>query len=285
MPEIDPPHVYVALVPVLDTTRPDFRAAAWRVVESGERFRQLQERMPELSEEWKGYPAVRAPKSAPTELQLSLKHWKWSQMTSARALTFLASEVLHHARIALDYCAYHVVWLDGGKPRDDTKFPLVEDSSRWGKEKRNGLPGITPEHAKWIREIQPFAGVEWTRKLAELSNRDKHRMAVEVNPVYRCRVDRSKLYSDPLDDPDFWGFAVDEAHLELTIAPAMSQNPGEAVGLPLEPTLVEIVRGVTDLVNRFLIEAGYNPISLHSGNSDGPEGHDEPPQEPRKSSR
>jgi hypothetical protein len=167
------------------------------VVEAAERLRKLLERMPELSNEWKGHPVVRAPKSAPHELQLSLEDWHWSQMPSARTLTFLASEVLHHARIALDYCAYHVVWLDGGRPREGTKFPLVEDQSRWGKEKRGALPGVTPEHAEWIRDVQPFTGVDWSRKLLELSNRDKHRMAVEVVPIYRCRGGSEQVVCGP----------------------------------------------------------------------------------------
>lgn len=269
MPELEPQDVHLALVPVLDTTRSNFRPAGWRVVEAGQRLREIQQRMPEVAKEWMGHPVVRAPKSAPHELQLSLDSWSWSQMPSARALTLLASEVLHHARTALDYCAYHVVWLDGGRPRDDTKFPLVEDRDRWGKEKRKALPGITSEHAAWIEEVQPFASVDWARNLLELSNRDKHRMAVEVVPIYRCRVNRGKLFADPVGDPDFWGFAVDDPRLDLTIAPAMRQNPGEGAGLPLDVTLAEILQGVTNLVNRFLAEAGYSSISL---SFDGPHG-------------
>jgi hypothetical protein len=75
------------------------------------------------------------------------------------------------------------------------------------------------------------------------------------------------LFADPLGDPEFWGFAVSETRLELTIAPAMNRKPGEHAGLPLDVTLAEILRGVTDLVNRFLTEAGFSAISL---SVDGP---------------
>lgn len=258
----EPTNAYLALVPVLDTTRPNFRPAGWRVVQAGQRLREIQEHIPDLPKDWKGHPVVRAPKSAPNELELSLQDWNWSQMPSARALTLLASEMLHHARIALDYCAYHVVWLDGGQLRADTKFPLVTDQNRWGKEKRNALPGITPEHADWIRAMQPFLGVDWSARLLELSNRDKHRMAVEVVPTYRCRVDRGKRFADSLGDPNFWGFAVEDPKLDLNIAPAMSQGTSAEAGLPLEQTLVDILRGVADLVNRFLTEAGFSAVSL-----------------------
>lgn len=267
--EPEMPNVHLALVPVLDTSRPNFRPAAWRVVEAAHRFARLQQLMPELAREWQGHPVVRAPKSEPAALQLSLEDWSWSQMPSARSLTFLASEVLHHARTALDYCAYHAVWLDGGEPRGGTKFPLVQDRGRWAKEKRSALPGITPEHAEWILQLQPFEGVEWSRNLVELSNRDKHRMAVEVIPVYRCRVDPERVYADPLGDPDFRGFAVLDARLELTISPAMTDGAGERASLPLEVTLADILKGVTDFVNRFLDEAKYEPIALSFDGSSG----------------
>ena len=108
--------IYLALVPVLDTSRPNFKSAGWRVFEAGERLREIVRRIPDLGSEWRGYPVVRAPKSTPAELQISVQEWQWSHMPTARALTLLASEVLHHARIALDYCAYHAVWLDSGTP-------------------------------------------------------------------------------------------------------------------------------------------------------------------------
>jgi hypothetical protein len=60
--------VYLPLVPVLDTSRPNFRSAGWRVVEAGERLREIGRRIPDLGEEGKGYPVVRAPKSAPTDM-------------------------------------------------------------------------------------------------------------------------------------------------------------------------------------------------------------------------
>lgn len=228
-------------------------------------MQELQERMPEVAHEWRGHPVVRAPKSAPEEMQLTLENWDWSQMPSARALTMLASELLHHARIALDYCAFHVVWLDRGAPRDGTKFPLVSEQDRWAKERRNALPGITAEHVEWVRQVQPFAGVGWSTDLLKLSNRDKHRMAVEVVPTYRCHVDPAKRFADPLGDPEFWGYAVDSPRLELNIAPAMSAGMGPAAPdtrLPMDETLGAILAGVTEVVNRFLVEAGYTPIAL-----------------------
>jgi hypothetical protein len=243
------------------------------VVQAAERLAQIQERMPDVAREWRGHPIARAQKSTPGQLELSLQDWNWHQLPSARMLTMLASESLHHARIALDYIAYHAVWLDGGKARDGTKFPLVTDASKWGKEKRSSLPGITEQHAAWIREIQPFEGVGWSADLVQLSNRDKHRMAVEVVPTYRCQVDYSRLYPDPLGDAGYNGYAVHDARLELNIAPAMAEGESTVKPLPLDETLAKIVAGVCTLTNRFLVQAGYQPISLTWGPEEAPVHH------------
>jgi hypothetical protein len=256
--------LYFALVPVLDTSKPNFKSAGWRVVEAAERLNAVIKTIPNLGQEWTGHPVVRAPKSSPDDLLVTTVEWQWSQLPTARALTLLASEVLHHSRVALDYCAFHAVWLDRGSPSDKTKLPLVRDRSKWSDERRRSLPGINSTHLQWIEEVQPFANVEWSHRLVELSNRDKHRMAVEVVPTYRFRVNKAKRYADPLGDPTFCGFAVEDAKLDLRIAPAMAtattgrSNPD----FPLEETLLTIVQGVAALVNRFLQEAGFEPVVI-----------------------
>lgn len=258
----EPDNVYFALVPVLDTKQPNFRSAGWRAVEAVECLNGIVAAIPALSAEWKGYPAVRAPRSAPDQLELSLIDWDWSHLPTARKLTMLASEVLHHARIALDYCAFHMVWKDGGEPRDGTQFPLLKDPARWGKEKRKVLPGITDQHASWVRDVQPFNAVPWSAALLELSNRDKHRLAVDVVPTYRCRVDKSRRYGDPLGDSTYWGYRVEDTELELNIAPAMKSGQGDPATMHLEKTLASIVVGVVSLVNKFLNESGISEIDL-----------------------
>ena len=250
------------IVPVLDDGKPNFRPAAWRVIAAGERMSEIQRRIPDLADEWKGHPNVRAPRDRPDEIEISLVDWHWSQMPTARVLTNLASEVLHHARVALDYCAYHAVWQDGGSARDNTKFPLVTDTNRWGKERRSSLPGLNHEHTKWIRDVQPFENVEWSTNLVTLSNRDKHRLAVDIIPIYQFLIEPKKLFADQLCDPGYFGFEEESVQLSLNIAPSLKEKVGSKAGLPLESTLLGILHGVVELVNRFLLEAGYSPIVL-----------------------
>lgn len=258
----EPDDIYLALVPVLDTRQPNFRSAGWRAVEAAECLKEMIEAIPALPAEWKGYPAVRALRSTPDQLEVSLIDWEWSHLPTARKLTMLASEVLHHARIALDYCAFHMAWKDGGVPRDGTHFPLLKDPAKWSKEKRKALPGITDEHANWVHDVQPFNRVPWSAALLELSNRDKHRLAVDVIPTYRCRVDKSRRYGDPLGDSSYCGYRVEDTKLELNIAPAMSSSQADAATMPLEKTLASIVVGVVSMVNRFLKEDGISGIDL-----------------------
>lgn len=253
-------NLYVALVPVLDSSKPNFRAAGWRAVEAAHRFQVLLEKLPNLGEEWKGHPVARASKLALDQIELSVVDWNWSHTPAARAMTLLASEILHHSRVALDYCAYNMVWLDGGEPKKGTSFPLVTDESKWSRERRRALPGISVEHAEWVRGLQPFRGVEWSSNLAQLSNRDKHWMAADVLASYRCRVDKSRAYADPLGDDAYVGYEISEPKLELSIAPAMGSSAGAA--LPLKETLVGIINGVVDVVNLCLSEVGVEKISV-----------------------
>ena len=81
-------------------------------------------------------------------------------------------------------------------------------------------------------------------------------------PTYRCWVDERSTMQTRSVIRRSGGFAVEEARLELMIAPAMTDTPERQPSLPLEEPLAGSVRGVTDLVNRFLVEAGLRPIVL-----------------------
>jgi len=71
--------------------------------------------------------------------------------------------------------------------------------------------------------------------LVELSNRDKHTSAVEVIPTYRCWVDERSTMQTRSVIRRSGGFAVEEARLELMIAPAMTDTPERQPNLPLGP--------------------------------------------------
>src|SRR5262249_41682639 len=52
-------------------------------------------------------------------------------------LSILVGETIYNLRSALDYLAYELVYLDGGKPKSDTNFPIIDTEKQW----RNFLSG------------------------------------------------------------------------------------------------------------------------------------------------
>lgn len=58
----------------------------------------------------------------------------WSElnrMSQQGQVETLASEVIQHLRIALDYLAYQLAWLDSGLQQERTQFPIVDQSAQW----------------------------------------------------------------------------------------------------------------------------------------------------------
>jgi hypothetical protein len=113
----------------------------------------------------------------------------------------VASEVIQHLRIALDYLAYQLAWLDSGLQQQRTQFPIVDQSAQWSSRCRQDLPGVHRAHLDLIRQYQPFAGCSWTRELRDLSNTDKHRFVVDVSTNFSgtFTYDLSELAPDPSD--------------------------------------------------------------------------------------
>lgn len=241
---------------------PDFSMVAWRMMEASARMVEFRELLPQVQADWTGYMEVRAPLGSPMKIEMRLREWQWNHMPSARRLTFIASEIVHHVRVSLDYIAYNAVWLAKGEPRSHTKFPIVTQSEKWNQERRKGIPGVKEHHREWVEEVQPFKGVEWTKNLLDLSNQDKHRTAVELIPLYSARFDPSKIFADPAGDPTYRGFQAEHPRVEMRIVPAMEPERGGPPGADVGQILGGLIEGGVGLVNKFITEAGYTPMEL-----------------------
>jgi hypothetical protein len=87
----------------------------------------------------------------------------------------LIGEIAHHLRASLDYLVYRLAILDSGSVQDHTQFPLEKYPKRFRSKKPHPfLKGINAAHTANIERLQPYNGVNWTRNLADISNRDKH---------------------------------------------------------------------------------------------------------------
>jgi hypothetical protein len=87
----------------------------------------------------------------------------------------LVGEVTYNLRAALDYFIYELAAIDSGMIQDGTQFPIEDTPEGFKRRRATFLKGVSDEHVALIDRLQPHAGCHWTKRLASLSNPDKHR--------------------------------------------------------------------------------------------------------------
>jgi hypothetical protein len=96
-------------------------------------------------------------------------------------ISTLIGEVVQNLRTALDYLVYELASLDAKRTVDRTQFPVADTEERFEDLLgRYNLKVLTPEHIGAIKRLQPCDGCQWTRRLSDLSNPDKHRHLTAV---------------------------------------------------------------------------------------------------------
>ena len=251
-------------VPQVQRDSPSLEPVALRLISSVFKINEFAELSADLISSWPGFdPALRAPRGQdqPEFTNANLVGYPSLDARARMQLAHQASECINHVRTALDYLAFNMVWADSGSRHEGTKFPLRTKAAGYGKEKRESLPGLSPEHHEWIERIQPFNGTEWTRALVELSNRDKHRIAIDIVPSFEFTLDRSVPIRDPLGDPSYRGFSISKTTVDLLLADALEATPGNP-HLQADHTLRVIVAGAINLVNLFLADWGDSEIKV-----------------------
>ena len=151
----------------------------------------------------------------------------------------MVSETLHHLRCALDHVAYNLAWLDSGRPREMTAFPISPTVTRWRNRVDRDLPGVKAPNVERVKAFQPFMGCAWSGTLAEFSNFDKHRMLVEVSRSHSAIFKPSDAYLDPATGKMIQPTTEVEGYLALP-------DDSEAT-----PALRELLIGVTQCVFSF----------------------------------
>jgi hypothetical protein len=160
----------------------------------------------------------------------------------------LTGETVYHLRTAFEYLAYHLVWLDNGRPFRGSAFPIVKDTDpkKWMKAKER-IPGLTPVHLQQIRSLQPFAGCSWTGELSTLSNADKHRspLRIRIPTVAVMPLTPPVLVPDPMDQTHY-----------IVEAPAPPVEVTTNDGRDLHQLLRQITQRVAETVNSFCPDFG-----------------------------
>lgn len=190
------------VVPVyIGDDSPSLEPSKYRLQQAVIRLKQLHEMFEELAALAAANPMtirldkqlVDAGKWADPELNWSGAFADARLQHQARLLT---GEVVYHLRTALDYLAYHLVWLDRGKVYTHSQFPIVGASDRWAKDRKQ-VPGLTAAHLEQIRQLQPFVGCAWTKRLASLSNVDKHRSTLKLRFATGAAFKLSDIVASP----------------------------------------------------------------------------------------
>lgn len=236
----------------------------WRLDQASLRINEFRERLPGAVADWDGeHPQVRAPWAAPGDFTTAgntLTSWAYHDNHSGH-LTMLASEAVHHLRTALDYLAYQLVLADTGVAHPArTQFPLADTVEAFTQEARRRLPGVSESVLALVESVQPYSGAAWTSYLRQLSNRDKHRYPIDVAPFYSFTVDPSIVYLDPLGDPDYRGFQVENAALSFRF---VGTSGDDGAALEVLPTLNSILAGLADLTGTLVESLSITEISIN----------------------
>jgi hypothetical protein len=153
----------------------------------------------------------------------------------------LSGQIVNGLRSALDYLIAGLAELDSGPAKRRTQFPVECCKKRFLSCKSASLKGLNAAHVAAIEQLQPYNGCVWTRRMAALSNLDKHNALV---PAKMDFIFMAML--DPINGT--------EAHpskykVQMHITPTVYASIGEQFAL-LE-AIQEIEARVTQTLNSF----------------------------------
>ena len=129
-------------------------------------------------------------------------------------------EIIYNLRTALDYLVYELACFDSKQEVEGTQFPIENAPKTFDtricdiKDTRRGkyLRGVSPEHITAIERLQPFNDCQWTERLRDISNPDKHRRLTLVDSpiVVGSEVDSTEalLANQSVNVKDIFSFEV-----------------------------------------------------------------------------
>jgi len=97
-------------------------------------------------------------------------------------ITVMADETVHNLRASLDHLVYQLSALDSGNHHPAARFPICDTLEQFRTEATTALHGIDAAHIERLDAVQPYRGVQWTRRLLELTDINRQRTLVLVAP-------------------------------------------------------------------------------------------------------
>jgi hypothetical protein len=116
-------------------------------------------------------------------------------------VSILVGEVVYNLRAGLDYAIGQISLLQtpdwqSSKPRRN-QFPIESTAEGFRARRNTFLAGVSDGVANYIEGKQPYMNCDWTRRLAELSNLDKHNELVVVLQALAISIDESATKLPP----------------------------------------------------------------------------------------
>lgn len=113
------------------------------------------------------------------------------------AVPVVLGEAVYNLRAALDYAVGQVSLKQSppeinSSPRRN-QFPIESTPAGFQGRRLTFLAGVGDGVASYIEGLQPYNNCEWTRRLAELSNLDKHNQLIDVLQAFAISFDEAHV--------------------------------------------------------------------------------------------
>jgi hypothetical protein len=131
----------------------------------------------------------------------------------------LVGEVAYNLRASLDYLVYKLAMLDSGSEQKNTQFPVTDTPENFKGNRNRFLKGVNDTHAAAIERLQPYNGVDWTKRLVSVSNPDKHRHLIVSRPQNAVRMRYGNNPNPPADSTN-----EDSLHILMTLTDTAGQQ-------------------------------------------------------------
>ena len=166
-----------------------------RVRRADEHFAELQREIAIVFEKQANSVGIQFDPNPPYRI---VKVWLPPETFFGMHIGTLTGEIFYNLRTALDYLIFELAKFDSGIEQSGTQFPIMDAKQDFdGRGKAAFLKGVNPTHIACIERLQPYNGCDWTRRLRDCSNADKHRHFIASAGDSRVTV-HSSLERDDL---------------------------------------------------------------------------------------
>jgi hypothetical protein len=157
--------------------------------------------------------------------------------------------VIQELRTALDYMIYDLAFLDSGQLQENTQFVIEDCEKVFRRKMKSRLKGLSDAHIAMVAALQPCNGCDWIKRLAGLSNPDKHKtlLNVSVSGSFDMKFEMTLGRADPQTGQR----PVIHLGGEMKVQPNTSVHIAFPDGPPVIETLEKLMFQVTRVLDDF----------------------------------